>query len=107
MTKTEQKRRSRRAFLSAFTLTLCLLLTGAGFLIADYNTRLTGFGDETFTVGVQQDTPVGGDGEEPAVTAPGWMDTVWQLLPARWRAAAWLAEGEIASAIDTLTALFG
>ena len=38
-------RRRWRAFGSAFMLTLCLLILGAGCLVAEYNTRRTAFGD--------------------------------------------------------------
>ena len=106
MAKRDDRRRSRRAFWCAFALTLCVLLTGAGFLVADYNTRLTGFGDVTLSAGLQQETPLDGE-EEPVLTEPGWLDAAWQLLPARWRVAVWVAEGEIASVTQALTALFG
>lgn len=36
-------RRRWRAFGSAFMLTLCLLILGAGCLVAEYNTRRTAF----------------------------------------------------------------
>ncbi|MCI8554330.1 MAG: hypothetical protein HFJ80_05225 [Clostridiales bacterium] len=98
----ERRRHSLRAFLYTFFLTLCVLLAGVGFLAADYNTRQTGFGDFSLSVGIQTDRPLD-SGETPA--EPGWTDRVWQLLPAKLRAAVWLIEGEIASAVHLLTAL--
>lgn len=45
MAKSKQPRfRRLKAFGTAFCLTLCLLGMGAGFLVADYNTRKVTFG---------------------------------------------------------------
>ena len=49
--KTEKYRRLR-AFCAAFTLTFSLLLLGAGFLVADYNTRQMGFGNGSLRLDV-------------------------------------------------------
>lgn len=73
--------RRTRAFCAAFMLTVCLLLIGGGFLLADVNTRAVAESGDWLR------TAMGGDGtgEEPVV---------WELLPARVRAVTWILEWE-------------
>ena len=97
-------RRRWRAFGSAFMLTLCLLILGAGCLVAEYNTRRTAFGDAR----IQMDDRIQ-DGKvtirtpsaETDYALPGWAEDwagrAWTLLPARVRAAAWFTESEQAA----------
>ena len=92
MAKSKQPRfRRLKAFGTAFCLTLCLLGMGAGFLVADYNTRKVTFG----AAEARRAIPA----PEPGRTAlteeeEAWAGRVWTRLPARWRAAAWLTEAE-------------
>lgn len=80
--------RSRRVFGATLALTLCLLLLGGGFLLADANTRAVTFGDGTLSYAV-----TGGDllclrsdgGEAIALR---------DLLPAPLRAASWILDWE-------------
>ena len=41
-----ETRRRLRAFLTSFTVTLCVLVLGLGFLEVDARSRQIGFGDE-------------------------------------------------------------
>ena len=45
--------RRLRAFCSVFMLTMCLLLLGCGFLVAEYNTRRTAFGETRLQLPVE------------------------------------------------------
>lgn len=104
MAKEEKRRsgrgRSLRAFGGAFMLTLCLLLLGSGFLVADYNTKKMTFG-ETYTRSeyrIKNGILVldSSDGEWLALPEEyrHWTGIAWNLLPARWRASAFLAQSE-------------
>lgn len=99
--KHKRNRRRWRVFGGTFMTTFCLLLLGAGFLVVDYNTRLVTTGGE--------DTPLPyrmKDGlirvENPEnrelLTLPpsyaAWVERAWSVLPARWRAAAWVIQAE-------------
>lgn len=97
-------RRRWRAFGSTFMLTLCLLILGTGFLVAEYNTRRTAFGDARMQMEyrikdgkVMLSTP----SAETEYTLPAWVKDwtgrAWTLLPARIRAAAWFTESEQAA----------
>lgn len=101
MTRKNGSARRLRAFCSAFMLTFCLLLLGAGFLIADYNTRQTetGAGSLRIDVSTQEGrVMLNLFGREKAVTVSDtvrdWAGRAWALAPAGWRAEAWLFEAE-------------
>ena len=106
--KAKKKTRFRRlkAFGTAFSLTLCLLGLGAGFLIADYNTRRVAFGDSSVRVGYKMSEDgrllVTAMGREMLMEVPEevreWSGRLWTLVPARYRAAVWLTEAERAAA---------
>lgn len=93
--------RRLRAFCSAFMLTLCLLLLGCGFLVAEYNTRRTAFGETRLQLPYEfRDGKIvahTADGEE-ATVLPGWAQELagygWRLIPARIRAAAFITEAQ-------------
>lgn len=92
-------RRRWRAFGSAFMLTLCLLILGAGCLVAEYNTRRTAFGDAR----IQMDYRIQ-DGKVTIRTPPrnGYALPAGRRTgpagpgraAARVRAAAWFTESE-------------
>ena len=93
MSKHRKHTRFRRlkAFGSAFCLTLCLLGLGTGFLVADYNTRKVTFG----AAEAQKAIPAPDPGQTPLTEEQeAWAGRLWTILPARWRAAAWLTESE-------------
>lgn len=91
MASTPIRFRRTRAFCAAFMLTLCLVLIGGGFLLADANTRAVTFGDGSLTYAA-----AGGDylryamGGDTASSTP----MLWDLLPARVRAVTWILEWE-------------
>lgn len=78
-----------RTFLAAFNITLCVILIGGGFLVADINTRAVTFGDGTLSYAVSAGDALrqlpGGEEESAAL---------WDLLPAPLRAVTWVLEGE-------------
>ena len=97
-------RRRWRAFGSAFMLTLCLLILGAGCLVAEYNTRRTAFGDARIQMDYRiQDgkVTIRTPSAETDYALPGWAEDwagrAWTLLPARVRAAAGFTESEQAA----------
>ncbi len=99
--KKSGKYRRLRAFCAAFTLTLCLMALGAGFLIADYNTRRIGFGSGSLRLDVstQEDRILLSlFGREKAVVlseeVQEWAGRAWALAPAGWKAEVWLFQGE-------------
>ena len=103
--KQKKKRRWQgiRAFFAAFSLTLCLLGMGIGFLVADYNTRRVTFGEGSLRISIQKlddgRLSVGTWGQEPAVyeisdDMRAWSGRIWSMLPARWRVSTWLSETE-------------
>ena len=92
--------RSLRAFGGAFMLTLCLLLLGCGFLVADYNTQKITFG-ETYTRSeyrIRNGVLIldSSDGEWLELPEPYryWAGVAWNLLPASWRASIGLTQME-------------
>mgnify|MGYP006910869981 CR=1 FL=1 len=99
--KKKEKYRRLRAFCAAFTLTLSLLMLGAGFLVADYNTRRIGFGSGSLRLDVSTQEGrilLSLFGREKAVTlsreVQEWVGKVWTLAPAGWKAEVWLLQGE-------------
>lgn len=92
MVKKNQPRfRRLKAFGTAFCLTLCLLGMGVGFLVADYNTRKVTFG----AAEARQTLPAPEPGRTPLTEEQeAWAGRLWTIIPARWRAAAWLTEME-------------
>lgn len=88
-TTIERRCLSIRTFLAAFNITLCVILIGGGFLVADVNTRAVTFGDGTLTYAVSAGDTLrqlpGGEGESAAL---------WDLLPAPLRAVTWVLEWE-------------
>ena len=80
-----QKRHPLRTFGVVFSFTVCLLMAGAGFAIADYNTRSSG---------------------GPADAAKTAAEGLWAFLPPSWKASIWMVEGEIRLACETIAALF-
>lgn len=81
-------RRRWRAFGSAFMLTLCLLILGAGCLVAEYNTRRTAFGDARIQMDYRiQDgkVTIRTPSAETDYALPGWAEDwagrAWTLLP--------------------------
>lgn len=99
--KKKEKYRRLRAFCAAFTLTLSLLMMGAGFLIADYNTRQIGFGSGSLRLDVSTQEGrilLSLFGREKAVAlsreVQEWVGKVWTLAPAGWKAEVWLLQGE-------------
>ena len=112
--KRKSSRRRFRTFCAAFMLTLCLLLLGCGFLVVEYNTRRTAFGDTRLhpTVEMQDGRLMARTADdETAPALPEWAENVvgraWTLVPARIRAAAWLNEAEQAAAPPLLAWLLG
>lgn len=93
--------RRTRVFASTFVLTLCLLMMGAGFLVAGYNTRKMAFGEEELPLryveegdrivlrAAHREEPL----ELPGTTEP-WAGRLWALLPARLRMILWMEEAE-------------
>ena len=117
MERKRKKNRFRRlkAFGTAFTLTLCLLTMGIGFLIADYNTRRMAFGEDDLRTEVRRlddgKLSVTSYGKETVLELPEeaqeWSGRLWTMLPARWRASLWLTEAERALAPELLEILEG
>ena len=115
--KTPKRNRFRRlkAFGTAFSLTLCLLTMGLGFLLADYNTRRVAFGEDSLRTEFRRrddgKVSVTAFGEETVLELPEeaqmWVGRLWTMLPARWRAAAWVTEAERALAPELLETLEG
>ena len=116
----EQKRKKKRfrrlkAFGTAFTLTLCLLTMGIGFLVADYNTRRMAFGEEELRTEIRRlddgTLSLTAFGEKTILELPedaqAWSGRLWTMLPARWRAALWVTEAERALAPELLEILEG
>lgn len=89
MHHTSSKHRGLRVFCSTFMLTLCLLVLGSGFLIVDYNSRQTAFGESGVRgrYRVQDDWIVSGSEAEAARNKElrVWSGRAWLLLPARLR----------------------
>lgn len=87
-----EKKSRTRAFGSAFMLTLCLLILGCGFFVADINTRQMTFGNTEprleYAVenGVLRLKAVDGRTVELPPSVREWAGRIWNLLPARWRA---------------------
>lgn len=110
----KKKRRWRgvRAFFTAFSLTLCLLGMGIGFLVADYNTRRVTFGEGSLHINIQRlddgRLSVAAWGKEPEVyeisdDVRAWSGRIWAMIPARWRVSTWLTETERYYAPQLLT----
>lgn len=92
MAKSKQPRfRRLKAFGTAFCLTLCLLgwarVSGGGLQHPKGNLRGGGGAPGHSCAGAPGRTAL--TEEEEA-----WAGRVWTILPARWRAAAWLTEAE-------------
>lgn len=89
-----------RAFGSAFMLTLCLLILGCGFFVADVNTRQMTFGNTEprleYAVenGVLRLKAIDGQTVELPPVVREWAGRIWNLLPARLRAASCLTQAE-------------
>ena len=105
-------RRAWRAFWSAFMLTLCLLLLGSGFLVADYNTRRMGQGQASLRLDIavqEQALELDLFGREQTIawsdTVRDWAGRVWTLLPASLKWEMWLWEGEREAAPALLEAV--
>ena len=114
MTKQKEsgaKKSRTRAFGSAFMLTLCLLILGCGFFVADINTRQMTFGNTEprleYAVenGVLRLKAVDGRTVELPPSVREWAGRIWNLLPARWRAAACLTQAEQELVPELLDAL--
>ena len=113
--KKNNRFRRLKAFGTAFTLTLCLLTLGMGFLIADYNTRKVAFGEDNLRTEFRRldngKVSVTAFGEETVLELPEemqkWSGRLWTMLPARWRATAWITEAERAVAPELLETLEG
>ena len=114
--KRKQNRfRQLKAFGTSFTLTLCLLTMGIGFLVADYNTRRMAFGEDDLRTEVRRledgKLSVTSYGKETVLELPEeareWSGRLWTMLPARWRASLWLTEAERALAPELLEILEG
>lgn len=77
--QTKEHERRRRACLTAFILTLCVLLTALGFLQVEYTTRRTisGNGDMDFSVPLYEGAL--------DIEVPAEVGFFWQFLPARVR----------------------
>ena len=107
--KPKPKFRRLRAFAAACMLTLCLLLLGGGFFVADYNTRRMAFGENTVRMeyGLENGQLVLRSwGEQESWELPTEWQTrcaqAWNLLPARWRAAMWLSDAEQVAAPELI-----
>ena len=90
-------------------LTLCLLLLGGGFFVADYNTRRMAFGENTVRMeyGLENGQLVlhswgNQEAGELPIEWQVWCARAWNLLPARWRAATWLNDVEQATAPELI-----
>ena len=94
-------RRRWRAFGSAFMLTLCLLILGAGCLVAEYNTRRTAFGDARIQMDYRiQDgkVTIRTPSAETDYALPGWAED-WAGRPgARRRLVYRVGAGRLAPA---------
>ena len=92
-------------------LTLCLLILGCGFFVADINTRQMTFGNTEprleYAVenGVLRLKAVDGRTVELPPSVREWAGRIWNLLPARWRAAACLTQAEQELVPELLDAL--
>jgi hypothetical protein len=89
-----------RAFCLSMFATFCVLFLCAGFLIADYNSRNTGFGDASMRIDAYAENGslhVDFLGSKKAVEIPKeirkWSGRVWNLLPPGLRAVFWILEG--------------
>ena len=91
-----QKRHPLRTFGVVFSFTVCLLMAGAGFAIADYNTRSSGVGNDAAALEAQSplNEPLKENDPGPADAAPSWKASIWMV------------EGEIRLACETIAALF-
>lgn len=101
-------RSSRRLFGIVFSLTVCVLMTGAGFVIADYNTRSTGVGDEAGLLTAHSSLNEALDRSDPEASASAGeaAEEIWPFLPVTWKAGIWMAEGELRLAYEAVAALF-
>lgn len=97
-----EKKSRTRAFGSAFMLTLCLLILGCGFFVADINTRQMTFGNTEPRLEYAVENGVL---RLKAVDGREWAGRIWNLLPARWRAAACLTQAEQELVPELLDAL--
>lgn len=77
-----------RAFMAAFCITLILLLTGIGFVVADANTRRVTLGENAFPA-------VDLAAWEPD-RLPAWVQEGFCLLPAPVRMLCWIPEATLA-----------
>lgn len=102
MNRKNHKHRGFHVFCSTFMLTLCLLVLGTGFLVVDYNSRQTAFGENGVRgrYRVQDDWLVSGSEAEAARNRElrVWSGRAWLLLPARLRLFILAGEAEGAAA---------
>ena len=103
-----QKRHPLRTFGVVFSFTVCLLMAGAGFAIADYNTRSSGVGNDAAALEAQAplNEPLKENDPGPADAAKTAAEGLWAFLPPSWKASIWMVEGEIRLACETIAALF-
>ena len=82
--------KKRRVFAGVFTVTLCLLLLGSGFIWAEYNTRAALGGEKRLTplLSVRDGIPW------PEQADPSAVETAARLLPPGPRALLLLFEWE-------------
>lgn len=111
--KRKQKYPRFRAFCSAAALTACLLFLGMGFLIADYNTRLLGFGESSLrTDATVKDGEIRIDilGREKDIELSKpmqeWAGRAWALLSPGAHTVVWLYQTEC-EAVPKLWKWFG
>ena len=106
--KKDRKRNFRIFFRTAF-ICCFLFILGAGFIIADYNTRRVGFGNGSMRLEVaanQDGVYINMFGRESTFIVPKeagkWIGRVWNVLPPSVRAAFWLFEGECDAAAEII-----
>lgn len=90
-----------RIFCLTSITTFCILFLCAGFVIADYNSRNTGFGDASLRIDVyarNESLNVNFLGREQTIDIPEkvnkWAGRLWNLLPPGFRTAFWILESE-------------
>ena len=99
------KRKSKyprlRVFLNNCMATFSIFFLCAGFLIADYNSRNTGFGTASMRIDAFAQNgilTVNFLGKEKEIQIPDqvskWAGRIWNLLPPHFRAVFWILEGE-------------
>lgn len=99
--KNKSKRPHMRVFFLTAFITFLLFIMGAGFLIADYNSRKMAFGNGSLRIDVYTEKDliyVNMLGREQKYViheqVSKWTGRIWNLLPPGVRAVFWVFESE-------------